>query len=847
MSENLSREIAAARSELLQLDEYKIELDVSEAQTDTPYFHVISRISFTQLNPGSFHLDFIGSQVTSVSVDEVDIPFRYDGARITFAPLQPGKHEIAVAGTGIYSTSGEGLHRFRDPLDQETYLYTQFEPADSRRVFPNCEQPDLKAKFSIAITAPEPWKVLSNGAEIHVQPAGDNSQSAATKRVIFATTKPMSTYLTAFIAGPYHRFSDVFTSSDGKVELGYYCRKTLAQYFDFTDINTVTKQGLETFPAAFGMSYQWGKYDSVFVPEYNLGAMENPGCVTFNEDKYIHRSHTTRADAATRANTILHEMSHMWFGDLVTPKWWDDLWLKESFAEFMGAWACVQATQYKEAWQAFTGTRLSWALENDQYPTTHPIIAQVPDLEAADQVFDGITYAKGAAVLRQLVAWVGEDAFFAGTRQYFSAHAFGSATFADLLDALADASGKDLHAWSKLWFETAGVSTVQVERKEAGVQLTQLGFNPATGAAIVRPHLIQVSGWKLNSQGVLAPSAQVNVELQDELFIPWDQLGGATCDAVLPNDGALSYLKVQFDPDSREAFLRYDVTDPLSRAVVMNALWQQVRDANLTVATYLDFVQRNAELSDTSLLAQLLQTAVQSVKRYVPAARREELAAALLQTAFAQTEKHSEDDDCGVLWRLAVANLAPFVPAVGDRVRKLLDTCENQVIRWKLLGALAALNQLLDNELNAELNAHNSAQDRVACLEAKSSVPGTQHQTLANLLDPTAEYSNLEIAALAHGFVVATTPTQARAAFPNFFDELDQIWADRSQEIAERIIYGIFPRTEILLNQPNLELPVQRAARQWIAAQGHENALVKIVRDCLDESYRDSHVQAFNA
>ncbi len=319
MNENLSRQEAAIRAQLIEIDDYKIDLDVREAVTDTKFFTVTSQIALMQKEAGNFFVDFIGKEVQSVAIDGENVDFNYDGARITFPALKVGKHQLHISATGIYSTSGEGLHRFTDPVDNQTYLYTQFEPADSRRVFPNFEQPNLKAKFSISIKAPRAWKTFSNGAVVAIKPIEANSQGDECVRTKFAQTLRISTYLTAFIAGPYTSFTDEYSDEFGTVQLGFHCRSTLAKHFDLDDISTVTKQGLATFPKVFGIPYPWGKYDSVFVPEYNLGAMENPGCVTFNESTYIHRGGATHAQRETRANTILHEMSHMWFGDLATP------------------------------------------------------------------------------------------------------------------------------------------------------------------------------------------------------------------------------------------------------------------------------------------------------------------------------------------------------------------------------------------------------------------------------------------------------------------------------------------------------------------------------------------------
>lgn len=421
MSANLTRAETAQRAATIVLDTQRVEVDLRDCRDlDQPTFPVRSTITLISSAPETW-LDFVGDAVTAVLVDGTQQAVSYDGARIRLSGLPTGRPcTVVVEAAARYSRSGEGLHRFRDPADGRTYLYTQYEPADARRVFPNVEQPDLKSRFSFVLTAPEEWQILSNGAEVDRASTGDGCTT-----VTFAETPPMSTYLTCIVAGPYRRWTDTWTAPDGTgLELSWSCRESLAEHLDVDLLFETTKKGLDILHERFG-TYPWGPtYDQVLVPEYNLGAMENPGLVTFTE-QYVFRSPATPAQYQARANTILHEMSHFWFGDLVTPRWWGDLWLKESFAEFMGTLLSAEVG-YGDAWLNFAGRRKASAYVADALPTTHPVVADIGDLEAAKNNFDRITYSKGASALTQLVHYVGLDAFFAGARRYFAAHAFST-------------------------------------------------------------------------------------------------------------------------------------------------------------------------------------------------------------------------------------------------------------------------------------------------------------------------------------------------------------------------------------------------------------------------------------
>ncbi|MFP7696122.1 aminopeptidase N [Trueperella sp. LYQ143] len=836
MNDNLSRLEAQQRAQHVNIHEYFIDLDVRDAVLDTPYFDVLSRINLHCDTACDTFLDFVGHEVSAVAIDGIPQPIVFDGARIA-VQLPSGDHSVSVRARGVYSTSGEGLHRFTDPEDNETYLYSQFEPADARRVFPNIEQPDMKAQFTISIAAPAHWIALSNRSAIHVESCEANSAGMACQRHSFAQTKRMSTYLTAFIAGPYHRFTDQVDVDGQQIDLGFYCRKTLAQYFDFDDISTVTKQGLRLLPHTFDYPYPWGKYDSVFVPEYNLGAMENPGCVTFCEDSYIFRGESTRAQRAGRANTILHEMSHMWFGDLVTPQWWDDLWLKESFAEFMGAWASVQATQYVEAWENFAGSRLMWALKNDQYPTTHPIVADIPDLEAADQAFDGITYAKGAAVLRQLVAWVGEEAFFAGARQLFRKHEFANATLADFLDALSSVSGRDVRTWAAQWLETAGVSTVQIEREESGVRLTQIGDDPLTATPIRRPHRLRLSRWTRCTGGEEGDSRNLTrrgsceIELVDSVVVPWEELGGRDCELLLANDESLSYIKIALDPQSVAAALECELDNPLSRSVLSGTLWNMVRDGRLDPSTYLNFVLNSAPDTPSDLLNTRLSTALSALRSFTDCQVRTQLLDEFFTRGCAVREEATGDSR--LIWTRILARIGESLPHRAEQLRAILSSVTDADVQWKYLTALAAIDAIDQAELDAQLARTGAACDVVAHREAVASLPGHCAHAFAEIRG--GKLSNDHVSALIDAMVKPLRYAERCAAVGDYFAMVNQVWADHSQEIAERIIYGLYPFSDDVPGEENVQ---ERAARQWLNSVDAAPALRKVILDCHDDHLR---------
>jgi aminopeptidase N len=592
--ENLTRDEARARAALLDVDSYQVALDLTTSERT---FSSTSTITFACARPGAdTFLDLIATRLVSVTLNGAELdPGSYDGSRVAL-PNLAAHNEVTVVAECAYSRTGEGLHRFVDPADGAVYLYSQFEPADARRMFANFEQPDLKASFQFTVTAPAAWQVLGNSATPEPEVHGEVGVWR------FAPTPRISTYITVIVAGPYHVERDHYERvlENGEtlhIPLAVACRASLAGYLRPAEIFTVTKQGLDFFHDAFGFPYPFGVYSQAFVPEYNLGAMENPGCVTFTEE-VVFRAKVTDAAYEGRATVILHEMAHMWFGDLVTMAWWDDLWLKESFADYMGELSLVEATEWTGGWTSFANRRKAWAYRQDQLPTTHPIVADIRDLQAAKLNFDGITYAKGASVLKQLVAYVGQQPFLAGARAYFVKHAWGNTRLADLLDALEQASGRDLGNWSRAWLETSGVNTLRPELEvDAAGLVSKLTIHQEASAEhpTLRPHRIAIGCFEQSDHG-LSRVRRVELDITGERTEVPELVGVPRPRLLLLNDEDLSFCKIRFD-DVSLATIRSslaDIDDQLARALCWSAAWDMTRDGEMPARDFIDLVRRFA-------------------------------------------------------------------------------------------------------------------------------------------------------------------------------------------------------------------------------------------------------------
>ncbi|GAA0475156.1 aminopeptidase N [Streptomyces stramineus] len=842
------------------MDAYDVALDLRSAVGAGPSprtFRSVTTVRFRCAEPGaSSFADLVAPSVTSVTLNGVslDPAAVFDGSRIALEGLA-AENVLTVDAQCAFSRTGEGLHRFVDPEDGEVYLYTQYEPADARRVFADFEQPDLKAPFTFAVTAPEGWTVLSNG-EQEGEPAPAEG-GGETRR--FAPTRPISTYITAVVAGPYHVVRDHYsrTFDDGtvlEIPLGALCRKGLARHFDADEIFTVTKQGLDFFHDHFDYPYPFGKYDQAFVPEYNLGAMENPGCVTFREE-FVFRGRVTQSAYERRANVILHEMAHMWFGDLVTMEWWDDLWLKESFADFMGSFSQVEATRYENAWITFANQRKSWAYRADQLPSTHPVTADIRDLEDAKLNFDGITYAKGASVLKQLVAYAGRDAFLEGARRYFKRHAYGNTRLADLLSVLEETSGRDMAAWSRSWLQTAGVNSLTPQATyDAAERITELAVlqEAAPSHPELRPHRVAVGLYRrVDADGTLVRYARAEVDVAGPRTAVPELAGAEKPDLILVNDDDLTYCKIRFDEGSLATLRKHlgDLTDPLARALCWSALWNLTRDALMPARDFLDLVERFAGAETEVGVLQMLQTWARSaLVHYTAADGRGPAGRSLAAAALRELRLAEPGSGHQLAWMRFFAQLASS-EADLQLLRGLLagtgkiDGLEvDQELRWTFLGTLAARGAADEAAVAAELSRDNTASGKrhqVRCLASRPSA-----DVKAEAWEAVVESDDLSNALAEATIAGFDQPGQRELLAPfarRYFEVIERVWRERSIEIGMAVVRGLFP----MLQDDRRTLGMADA---WLAE--HADAapalrrLVLEARDDLDRALRAQRCDA---
>jgi aminopeptidase N len=852
--ENLSRDEARERAALLSVDGYDVSLDVRSAVGDDTgdgprTFRSVTTIRFRCAEPGATSFaDLIAPSVTAVSLNgkDLDPSEVFDGSRIALEDLA-AENELVVDARCAYSRTGEGLHRFVDPEDGEVYLYTQYEPADSRRVFANFEQPDLKAPFRFEVRAPQGWTVWSNGV---------GAESDGVWR--FAETKPISTYITCVVAGPYHYVTDSYEREfkDGsrlEIPLGALCRKGLAPHFDADDVFLVTKQGLDFFHDHFDYPYPFGKYDQAFVPEYNLGAMENPGLVTFREE-FIFRGKVTQASYEGRANVILHEMAHMWFGDLVTMRWWDDLWLKESFADFMGAFALVGATRFEDGWITFANRRKAWAYRADQLPSTHPVTADIRDLQDAKLNFDGITYAKGASVLKQLVAYVGQDAFLEGARRYFKRHAYGNTRLGDLLSVLEETSGRDMAAWSRAWLETAGVNSLTPQvllDAEGRVDELAVVQEAAESHPELRPHRVAVGLYRRTPEGALERYARAEADVEGPRTVVAELAGAGAPDLVLVNDDDLTYCKIRFDANSLETLKAGlgDLTDPLARALCWSALWNMTRDALLPARDFVELVLRFAGRESGIGVLQMLHAWANAARvNYLAPEYRETGGRLLAEGALRELRAAEPGSEHQLAWARFFASVAGL-PDDLELLKGLLAGTEqieglvvDQELRWAFLEPLAAHGAVDEAVLAAELTRDDTASGKrhqVRCLAARPSA-AVKAQAWAQVVESDA-LSNALVEATIAGFDRSSQRELLAPYAEKYFAVIERVWRERSIQIAMHVVQGLFPS----LQQSPATLD---AADAWLAA--HEDAapaLRRLVLESRDDLARALRGQACDA
>ncbi len=838
---NLTRDEAAERARLLHVSTYDITLDLTTSDTT---FGSTTVIRFSCREPGAATFaDLVGAQVHEITLNGRMIdPAAYVDSRIPLDDLQ-ADNELRVVAECRYSHTGEGLHRFVDPADKLVYLYTQFEVPDARRVYTTFEQPDLKSEFVFHVTAPSHWQVVSNS------PTPEPEDLGLGKSVWhFEPTKRMSTYITALVAGEYAVVRDTYRGKRGEIPLGIFLRESLLRHLDADDIFEVTKQGFAYFEDRFDMAYPFGKYDQLFVPEYNMGAMENAGCVTFR-DEYIYRSRQTRAAYEGRANTILHEMAHMWFGDLVTMKWWDDLWLNESFAEWASHQAAAEATQYDESWTNFCNARKTWAYRQDQLPSTHPIAADNFDLEAVEVNFDGITYAKGASALRQLVAWVGQDEFFAGLRVYFQRHAYGNTELDDLMKALEETSGRELGSWTKEWLQTSGVNIVR-PRFEVDADGAFTSFYVEQSAQpehpTLRRHRLAVGLYDLAEPGLVCRS-RIEIDVAgSETEIP-ALVGQKQPDLVLLNDGDLTYAKVRLDDRSLATIVEHIDTfnESLPRALSWSAAWDMTRDAEMRASDWVDLVLRGMPIeTDLFAVRSLVARTGQAVDEFTAPENRTEVGsrweAGLL--ALVHAAKPASDQQLAFVRGLAQAarhdEALDLITGLLDGSRTLEGLSVDTDLRWQLLHGLAREGRADEDAVDAELDRDMTISGQEYAAAARAAMPTAEakahawREAVENL-----DIANETLRSIALSFNQPGQAEVLREYLPRYLEVAESIWEQRGVHVASTILGAMYPSA--LASQEMLD-----TTDAWLATTKANPAARRLVTENRDDVKRALAAQA---
>ena len=844
--ENLTKVEALTRSRLITVKGYDIDIDLRGVAAE-PTFRTRTTVTFLAQPGESSFIDAIAHRVHSVVLNGVtlDVEEVFADSRIALPALR-ADNTLEIDADFSYTNSGEGLHRFTDPVDDEVYLYTQFEVPDSRRVFSVFEQPDLKATFRFTIHAPSHWQVVSN------QPTPEPGAADNGSTWSFSATPRISSYITALIAGPYDVVRDSLVSSSGKnIPLGVFSRKSLAQYLDADYIIDITKRGFEYFESRFGVPYPFEKYDQLFVPEFNAGAMENAGAVTFTES-YVFRSQVSDAVRERRVVTILHELAHMWFGDLVTMRWWNDLWLNESFAEWASTIATAEATEWTEAWTTFQAMEKSWAYRQDQLPSTHPIVANIRDIEDVQVNFDGITYAKGGSVLKQLVAWVGEEPFFAGVHNYFIKHQWGNATLQDLLTELEDTSGRNLRQWSTVWLETAGVNTLypEVSVDTSGV-ITSFSIRQTAPEEwpTLRPHRLAVGFYNPSEDGSLHRVWRGELDIEGASTEVSEALGLTRPELILINDDDLAYAKIRLDEHSRATAMKSlsRVRDPLARALIWGSLWDSTRDAETPPREFIELVLGNigVETESTTIRTALGQLALVARNYCAPEHRATTLADVGTQVwHLAQAAAPGSDAQFQLVKAFATLastdEHAEILRSLRGGDLALSGLAMDTDLSWELLGGLALCGATGGADIDAALAQDNTSNGQQAAARVRSLLPSTSDKrAVFDQLVSSSDTPNAIVRSLTLGYDLVNDPSSLEPLVEDYFSMLEPMWNTRTYKIAEYLAEGLYPGSLVS------EKLVQQS-QAWLDAHPDIPALRRIVQENMAGIERALRVQALD-
>ncbi len=857
-SPNLTRDQAQQRANTIDVSGYVIDLDLTDGngKPGESTFRSTSTVTFTATPGAETFIDLVAPKLISANLNGTDLDISdFDESVGITLPNLAAENTLTVVADCAYSNTGEGLHRFVDPSDGTVYLYSQFETADAKRMFACFDQPDLKATFTITVTAAEDWKVISNAAHVNTAKAEPGIHR-------FRETEKMSTYLVALIAGPYAEWTDVYSDEHGDIPLGIYCRASLAEFMDAERLFTETKQGFGFYHKNFGTPYAFGKYDQLFVPEFNAGAMENAGAVTFLED-YVFRSRVTNYNYERRAETVLHEMAHMWFGDLVTMKWWDDLWLNESFATFASVLCQSEATEYTSAWTTFANVEKSWAYRQDQLPSTHPVAADIPDIAAVEVNFDGITYAKGASVLKQLVAYVGLEDFLAGLRDYFVSHKFGNATFSDLLAALEKSSGRDLSDWGNQWLKTTGINVIrpdfELDDSGAFTRFSILQDGAAPGKGETRTHRLRVGVYDDNDSGKLERVSSVELDVEGERTDVDELIGKSRGKLIILNDDDLTYASVRLDPESlATATARIgDISDSLPRTLIWSAAWEMTRQAEMRARDFVELVSRGiAAETEIGVVQRVLLQATTAIGAYADPV----WAATTGRPAFsARLLELAQGSEAGSDHQLAFFSTLLAGAVNEDQVQMLQSILDGDDpadynlpgltvdadLRWKLVTALATAGAIDTDPdstpvIDAEAQRDNTAAGARQAAAARTARPLAQAKATA--WAETVEqdkHSNTFARTMIGGFA---RPGQDELLTPyvaKYFAAVPEVWARRSSEVAQTVVVGLYPTWAI--NSDALA-----AADEFLSGE-HPSALKRLISEGRDGVARSLRAQKFDA
>jgi aminopeptidase N len=830
-TDNLTRDEAATRSALISVASYQVDLDLTARGDGDATFGSVSVVRFGCGTPGSStFINLTAPAVREITLNDVPVSLdAFDGDRITLTGLA-ADNVLRVVADCAYSHSGEGLHRFTDPADKQVYLYSDLETFDAHRVYACFDQPDMKASYELSVTAPADWLVVSNMAPESEIP-GDE-----TVHWHFPPTPVMPTYITAVAAGPWHVVRD---EHDG-IPLGLYCRQSLASYLDPDEIFEVTRQGFDFFHGSFGIKYPFGKYDQLFVPEFKEGAMENAGCVTFVE-AYIFRSRVTDFAREARAETILHEMAHMWFGDLVTMRWWDDLWLNESFATWAGTLAQAEATRWTNAWTTFAQLYKAWAYRQDQLPSTHPIAADIGDIEAVEVNFDGITYAKGASVLKQLVAYVGRENFLDGVRKYFAAHAWGNATLADLLAALEETSGRDLAPWSTEWLQTAGVNTLRPSYSlDADGRFTEFAVDQEAPAShpVLRSHRIAIGLYDLTGAGIVR-RVRVETDVAGPRTVVPELAGQPRPDLVLVNDDDLSYAKIRLDEHSLRTLIDSigAFTDSLPAALCWSAAWDMCRDAEMAARDYVRLVLSGvSSVADISVVQTLLRQASQAMRRFADPGWRPAGLDLMAGTLRGLLNEAPPGSDVQLAYLRAFAGVAAgaddlaLLAGLLDGSAQLDGLTVDTDLRWALLWRLVSRGAAGPDEIDAELDRDATDAGQRHAATCRAAIPTAEAKQEAWDTLTSGELTIAMFRATLAGFVDPDQPALVEPYREKYFAVLGDIWQNWPSAMAQDFASGAYgvcaiSRETVELTDAYIRAADPPAALRRLLIEGRDDVL----------------------